>query len=156
MWDPESIICNSSKEQKSVDLKRFLHKIDTTLRILEEDTPWSNKYELYIGILKKAVRKDMTSSNSPLPFWDYCLERRARINNLTGNNLFQLHGQKPTLTYFMSREISQTYVSLSSMSGYTIDTVYPHFQTTRKSLVAAYDLQLVKDMRWLNGFSNTM
>ena len=40
----------------------------------------------------------MADSNSPLAFWDYCVERRARINNLTARNLFQLHGQVPQTT----------------------------------------------------------
>ena len=60
----------------------------TTLRVLEEGTPWANKAELYIGLMKEAVRKDMKESNCPLPFWDYCLERRARINNLLVKDLF--------------------------------------------------------------------
>ena len=34
----------------------------------------------------------MKESDCPLAFWDYCVERRARINNLTPRNLFQLHG----------------------------------------------------------------
>jgi hypothetical protein len=55
-------------------------------------TPWSNKAELYIGLIKEAVRKDMKDSDCPLSFWDYCVERRARINNLTAKSLFQLHG----------------------------------------------------------------
>ena len=63
-----------------------------TLRVLEENTPWANKAELYIGLMKEAVRKDMRSSNSPLAFWDYCMERRARINKLTAKDLFSLHG----------------------------------------------------------------
>ena len=48
--------------------------------------------ELYIGLLKEAVRKDMKDTDSPLRFWDYCAERRVKINNLTAKNLFQLHG----------------------------------------------------------------
>ena len=34
----------------------------------------------------------MKASNCPLAFWDYCMERRARINNLTAKDLFSLHG----------------------------------------------------------------
>ena len=64
-------------------------------RALEEGTPWSNKAELYIGLIKEAVRKDMCESNSPLCLWDYCVERRARINNLTAKNAFKLHGSTP-------------------------------------------------------------
>ena len=39
------------------------------LRVLEEGTPWANKAELYIGLIKEAVRKDMKDSNCPLAFW---------------------------------------------------------------------------------------
>ena len=92
---PDAIICDAAPEQKSADLKRFLNTIGTTLRVLEEGTPWSNRAELYIGLLKESTRKDMKASNAPLAFWDYCVERRARINNLTAKNLFQLHGSNP-------------------------------------------------------------
>ena len=45
--------------------------------------------------LKAAVREDMKSSDAPLALWDYCAERRARINNLTAKDLFQLDGKTP-------------------------------------------------------------
>ena len=73
-------------------MRKFCNEIGTTLRLLEKNTPWSNKAELYIGIIKEAVRKDMKEANCPLAFWDYCIERRARINNLTAKNVFSLHG----------------------------------------------------------------
>ena len=63
------------------------------LRILDvEGTPWANKAKLYIGLIKEAVRKDMKASDCPPAFWDYCVERRTRINNLTAKDLFTLHG----------------------------------------------------------------
>ena len=37
----------------------------------------------------------MIESNSPLWFWDYCFERRARINNLAAKDAFRLHGSTP-------------------------------------------------------------
>ena len=37
----------------------------------------------------------MHEPNSPLCLWDYCVERRARINNLTAKNAFKLHGSTP-------------------------------------------------------------
>jgi hypothetical protein len=92
---PEALICDAAREQKSEEVKKFCHEIGTTLRVLEEGTPWANKAELYIGLIKAAVSKDMKESNCPLAFWDYCIERRARINNLTARNLFQLHGTNP-------------------------------------------------------------
>jgi hypothetical protein len=89
---PDAIICDMAGEQTSHALKRFCQEIGTTMRVLEEGIPWSNKAELYIGLIKEAVRKDMKDSDCPLAFWDYCVERRARINNLTAKDLFTLHG----------------------------------------------------------------
>ena len=89
-----------SGEQMSSEVKKFCNDIGTTLRVLDQGTPWSNTADLYIGLIKEAVRKkDMHESNSPLCFWDYCVERRARINNLTAKDAFRLHGSTPhTLT----------------------------------------------------------
>jgi hypothetical protein len=86
------IVCDAAREQKSMSLRKFLGDIGTTLRVLEEETPWANKAELYIGLIKEAVRKDMKNSDCPLAFWDYCVERRARINNMTAKDMFKLHG----------------------------------------------------------------
>ena len=43
----------------------------TTLWVLEEGTPWTNKAELYIGLNKEAAYKDMKEAGGPLTFWDY-------------------------------------------------------------------------------------
>ena len=89
---PDAISSDMAGEQTSHSLRRFCQEIGTTMRVLEEGTPWANKAELYIGLIKEAVRKDMKASNCPLAFWDYCVERRARINNLTAKDSFKLHG----------------------------------------------------------------
>ena len=47
-----------ASEQMSQEVRKFCNDIGTTLRALEEGTPWSNKAELYIGLLKEAVRED--------------------------------------------------------------------------------------------------
>ena len=60
-------------EHKSNELKPFLNEIGTLLHLLEEGTPWANKAELFIGILKEAVCRDMKESGSPIPFWDFVL-----------------------------------------------------------------------------------
>ena len=57
-----------SGEQMSSEVKKSCNDIGTTLRALEQGTPWSNKAELYIGLIKEAVRKDMRKMNSPLCF----------------------------------------------------------------------------------------
>ena len=89
---PTAIVADMSGEQMSNKIRNLCNEMGTSLRALEEGTPWSNKAELYIGLLKEAVRKDMRESDSPLAFWDYCVERRARINNLTAKDRFNLHG----------------------------------------------------------------
>ncbi len=89
---PDAISSDMAGEQTSHSLRRFCQEIGTTMRVLEEGTPWANKAELYIGLIKEAVRKDMKASNCPLAFWDYCVERRAHINNLTAKDSFKLHG----------------------------------------------------------------
>ena len=90
---PLAIICDPSGEQTSAKSKKLVQQIGTTLRLLEEGTQWANRAELYIGLLKEAIRKDMRESDCPLILWDYCAERRARIHNLTPKSLFQLQGQ---------------------------------------------------------------
>ena len=55
---PEAIICGGSGEQTAIEVNKYCGDIGTTLRVLEEETPWSNKYELYIGLIKEYVRKD--------------------------------------------------------------------------------------------------
>ena len=112
---PTSIIADMSGEQMSHDIWKFCNDIGTTLRALEEGTPWSNKAELYIGLLKEAVQKDMRESNSPMILWDYCVERQARINNLTAKDNFKLHGTMPhTATMAEEGDIS----SLCQFSWY--------------------------------------
>ena len=92
---PTSIIMDMAGEQMSQEVRKFCNNIGTTLRALEEGTPWSNKAELYIGLLKEAVRKDMHESDSPMCLWDYCVERQARINNVMAKSNFKLHGTTP-------------------------------------------------------------
>ena len=89
---PDAIIYDASKARTSQAVRKFCNDIGTTLRVLEENTPWANKVELYIGIIKEAVRKDLKASDCPLALWDYCMERRMRINNLAAKDLFSLHG----------------------------------------------------------------
>ena len=89
---PEAIICDPAREQVSREVKKFCNDIGSAIRALEEGTQWSNRAELYIGLIKEAVRKDMREANSPLCLWDYCVERRARINNLTAKDNFKLQG----------------------------------------------------------------
>ena len=65
---PDSFVADMSGEQMSSEANKFCNDIGTTQRALEEGKPWSSIAELYIGLIKEAVRKDMCKSNSPLCF----------------------------------------------------------------------------------------
>ena len=97
---PEAIICDVSREQTSSDLKKFVNKIGSTLRVLEEGTPWANRAKLYIGLIKEATCKDLKASGAPLAFWDYCLQRRVRINNVTISDNVKIRGTSPYTDIF--------------------------------------------------------
>ena len=72
----------------------------TTMRVLEKGTAWANRIELYIGLSKEAVRKDLRESNSPMSLWCYCIQCRARIHNAIPCPLFQTQGQTPHAATF--------------------------------------------------------
>ena len=104
---PDAIIADMAGEQMSDKVKQFCNDIGTTLRALEEGTPWANKAELYIGLLKEAVRKDMREADSPLVLWDYCVQRRALIHVFTAKDRFNLQATNPyTATFGNEGDIS--------------------------------------------------
>jgi hypothetical protein len=104
---PDAFVADMSGQQMSKEVKAFCNEIGSTLRALEEGTPWAKKAELYIGLLKEAARKDMKNQESPMVFWDYCIEWRARIHNLIAKAKFKLHGFSPyTLAIGEERDIS--------------------------------------------------
>ena len=104
---PDVIVADPHPSQTSTEVKAFLNKIGTTLKILEQGTQWANRAELYVGLIKQAVRKDMREAQSPLVLWDYCAERRALIFSVTARDLFQLQGSNPhTATFGETADIS--------------------------------------------------
>ena len=56
---PEVLVADHSGEQTSNKSREYCQLIGTTLRVLEEGTLWANRAELYIGLLKEAIRKDL-------------------------------------------------------------------------------------------------
>ena len=92
---PSTLVMDGHKAQKNSKTKRFCHQIGTIMRVLEVGTPWANRAELYIGLLKESVRQDMRACDAPMVLWDYCLERRAHIHNALPRPLFQNKGATP-------------------------------------------------------------
>ena len=96
-----------ASKQMSAEVKQFCNTIGTTLRALEEGTPWANKAKLYIKLTKEVVQKDMRVANSPLPFWDYCLKCCAQIYNMTARDNLKIRGTNPhTATLGVEGDIS--------------------------------------------------
>lgn len=52
---------------------------------------------MYVGQFKESTCKDLRQADSPLVLWDYCVQRRERIHNVTPKNLFQLNDNTPTV-----------------------------------------------------------
>ena len=86
---PVSLVVDGHLSQASPTVRRFCDQFGTTFRVLETGNPWANRAELYIGLLKEAVRRDMRQSNSPISLWCYCIEQRAKIHNAIPRPLFQ-------------------------------------------------------------------
>ncbi len=104
---PDVLVCDPHPAQVKRDVREFCTQIGTTLKVFEAETQWANRAELYIGQIKEATRKDMRSSGSPLVLWDYCMERRALIFQITAKKLFQLNGTNPhTSTFGTEADIS--------------------------------------------------
>jgi hypothetical protein len=97
---PEVVVCDPHPAQIKREVREFCTQIGTTLKVLEAETQWANHAELYIGFMKEGTRKDMRSSGSPLVLWDYCMEQRALIFQITAKKLFQLNGTNPHISTF--------------------------------------------------------
>ena len=82
---PDILVCDPHPSHKSFEVKDFRNKIGTTLKLLEQGTQWANRAELYVGLVKEAVRKDICLSNSPLVLRDYAAERCAAIITQDGS-----------------------------------------------------------------------
>ena len=94
------VVVDVYKAQTSNTTKCFCEQVGTVLCILEKGTPWSNRAELYVGLLKESVRKDMRASNSPMYLWDYAIEQHALIHNVIPCPLFQDNGLTPYASTF--------------------------------------------------------
>ena len=89
---PKAFIVDPRPYHKINEVRTLLNKFGTTLRVLEELTQHSDRAELYIGLMKSGVVKDMQETNYPIQLWCYACERRAAIMTFTAKNIFQLQG----------------------------------------------------------------
>ena len=115
-----------------VEVKKFCNDIGTNLRALEEGTPWSNKAELYNGLIKEAVRK--TCANQIL----HCVFGITVLRGEPGSTILQLRMHSsfmdplPTQLPLVMKVTFQTCVSMDGMNGVTSGIKLQHSLTTRK------------------------
>ena len=64
------------------------NKMITTLNILEESTQHANLVEIYVGLTKTSILKDLLESDAPMVLWYFYAERRMCISNFTAQTLF--------------------------------------------------------------------
>ena len=74
----------------------------------------------------------MHESNSPMSLWDYCMERRVRINNLKAKDNFKLHGTMPHTATWLRRVTYHPFANLDGMNGLTIMNRWLLFPTIVK------------------------
>ncbi len=104
---PEILVCDPHLAQVKQEVCKFCTQIGTMLKVLEAKNQWANRAKLYIGFMKEVTGKNMRSSGSPLVLWDYCMEQRALIFQITAKKLFQLNGTNPhTSTFSTKADIS--------------------------------------------------
>ena len=85
---PEILVVDLHPSNESKEVKAFCNKIGTTLCLLEQKAQWENRAELYVGLLKEAVRKDKKTAGSPLVLWNFATERQAVLIYLMARDLF--------------------------------------------------------------------
>ena len=153
---PDSFVADMSGEQMSSEVKKICNDIGTTLSALEEGTPWSNKAELYIGLIKEAVRKDMREANSPLFFGITML--RGKPGSITLQPRMHLDFMDALHTHLplVMKETSLICVSMDSMNGVTSGIKLQHSPTTRKFWEEYLALPEELEMKWPNGYSRQM
>ena len=103
---PIALIYDPSGEQSSNQVNQFTKEYQLKRKLLEESTQWTNLAEQYIGILKSAVWKNMYESDCPLHFWDYCIEWRVQVHNLT-----------EALLWYLRFLLALTYIQMDHVPG---------------------------------------
>ena len=149
---PDAIVSDMAREQVSQDVQNFCNTIGTTLRALQEGTSWSYKAELYINLMKEAICKDMREANCPLWFWDYCLEHRVRIYNLSSCDHIKICGSNPHMELLVSRGISPIYANSVGTTGVIFGITRPLLLTTKKYLAVSLGQPEGKGMNCHSGY----
>ena len=63
---PISLIIDPSGEKTSAKVTKMCHKMGITLKILKGSTQHANIAEIYVGLTKILIRKDLRKLNAPM------------------------------------------------------------------------------------------
>ena len=92
---PKAIVADGAMEQVYGETLKICNLVGCDIKELEKNTQWSNRAELYIGIMKKRILRALKNSNCPMKLWDYCATYMANVNNSIAHDHFQLQGTTP-------------------------------------------------------------
>ena len=92
---PMKLIADGAKAQVAGKARVLCERANCSVIELEKNTPFANRAERYIQTLKSGSKADMVQMDSPLVFWDYCIERRAKIENSIAKENYLLKGSVP-------------------------------------------------------------
>ena len=92
---PPAIVADSAKDQALGESLKVCQQVGCEIRELEQGTPYSNRAERYVGILKEKVLREMKQSKSPMKLWDYCVEWSAKVLSSIAHEHYQLEGMTP-------------------------------------------------------------
>ena len=92
---PKKLIADGAKAQISGKSRDICNMSGCKVVELEKSTPFANRAERYIQILKNGCKTDMVRADSPMILWDYCIERRVLIENASAKDNYLLKGSVP-------------------------------------------------------------
>ena len=93
---PDVMVMDSAPEQISGESRRLLQQCNVTIKPLERDTPWANRAELHIGIIKNRVREQLRKTHCPMVLWCYCVERETQVMRSSARNIYSSDGMVPS------------------------------------------------------------
>ena len=92
---PMQLIVDGAKAQVTGKAQEICIQSGCTVVKLDKNTQFANRTKHYIQSLKYGSKADMTKADSPLLFWDYCIEQRAMIENASAKDNYLLKGSVP-------------------------------------------------------------
>ena len=153
---PKTMIVDPSLNNTCDKVRQFCHKIGTTLSVLEESTQYFERTELYIGLMKKLLGRDMHQLNSPMKVWCFTAKRRATITTLTANNLFHCNDRIHLCPLLEKWATYPTCPSLDGMSGCILDRRQQPSHIQGKRLVDILVQQRTRAIKYVSGFCSRM